>query len=107
MHTDSVGQTHSSLTHCGVKSYSTGLAWLTVLTPADPLTEKFQLQVTTDDYLLASTHTVNLVVTFANLCYPATLTQTLYVTLFHPCKATVINAAAISDMTFTMGGVQT
>jgi hypothetical protein len=107
MHTDTVGAAQSLPMLCGVKSYSTGLAWLTVLTPADPLTQNFELQVTTNDYTLANTYAVNLVVSFANASYTSTYTQTLSVKLLHPCTLTVLNAAAISAMTFTMGDAHT
>jgi hypothetical protein len=59
---------------CGVKKYSTGLAWLTVITPADPLTQNFLLQVTTNDYTKANIYSVSLVVTFVNASYPSTIT---------------------------------
>ena len=93
MHTDSVGMAHSNIMFCGVKNYSTGLTWLTVLTPADPLTQNFELQVTTNNYNLANTYSVSLLVKFANLDYPATLTQVLTVTLIHPCKTTMISTS--------------
>ena len=78
---------------CGVKSYSTGLTWLTVIAPSDPLTGHFELQVTTNDYTLANTHSVNIVVRFVNPSYLSTITQNLYVTLLHPCKSTVITTS--------------
>ena len=78
---------------CGIKSYSTGLTWLTVLAPSDPLTESFELQVTTNDYNLATTYSVNLEVTFADPNFPLTITQNLSVTLLHPCKTTVITTS--------------
>ena len=93
MNTDTVGVNLSSPMFCGVKSYSTGLAWLTVVTPADPLTQNFKLQVTTNNYALANTHSVSIVVTFANTNYPSTITQTLELTLLHPCKTTVITTS--------------
>ena len=66
MNTDTVGVAKTSPLMCGLKSYSTGLAWLTVVTPADPLTQNFKLQVTTNNYALANTYSVSIVVTFAN-----------------------------------------
>ena len=39
MNADSAGTLLPLL--CGIKTYSTGLAWLTVLAPANPLTEEF------------------------------------------------------------------
>ena len=93
MNTDTTGVAQSSLMFCGVKSYSTGLTWLSVLTPTNPLIENFELQVTTNDYALANTYTVSIVVTFANATYPSTITQNLSVTLLHPCKTTVITTS--------------
>ena len=93
MNTDTTGVAQSSPLFCGVKSYSTGLTWLTVLTPADPLTQNFKLQVTTNNYALANTHSVSIVVSFANTNYPSTIAQTLAVTLLHPCKTTVITTS--------------
>ena len=87
-----------------LKVYSTGLPWLTVLTPVDPLTENFQLQVTTNDYTLAGTYSVSILVAFANTAYPATLTQILSVTLLHPCKTTMISTTqTISNMVYVFG----
>ena len=92
MNTDTTGVAQSSPMLCGIKTYSTGLSWLTVLAPADPLTQNFQLRVTTNDYTLAGTYSVSIVVAFTNaVYYPATLTQTLSVTLLHPCKTTTIS----------------
>ncbi len=103
MHTDTVGAALSSPMVCGLKTYSTGFSWLTVLTPSDPLSQTFELQVNTNDYNLAKSYTVDLVVSFANSSYLSTITQTLYVKLLHPCASTVINQAIIPAMTFTMG----
>jgi hypothetical protein len=74
MNTDTVGVAKSSPMLCGVKKYSTGFTWLTVVTPADPLTQNYLLQVTTNDYTLANTYSVSLVVTFANSSYASTIT---------------------------------
>jgi hypothetical protein len=38
MHNDSVGQANTNNLSCGVKTYTTDKAWLTVLAPADPMT---------------------------------------------------------------------
>jgi hypothetical protein len=38
MHDDSVSASKSDPLFCGLKKYTTGLSWLTVLPPADPLT---------------------------------------------------------------------
>lgn len=78
---------------CGVKTYSTGLPWLSVLTPADPATQNFELQVYTNDPLLTGTYTVSLVINFADTKLLQTLTQTLEVTLLHPCIVTSITTA--------------
>ena len=67
MNTDSVGIAQSDPMICGIKSYSTGLPWLTVLVPTDPLTQNFELQVTTNDYNLTGITSVSLVVTFADV----------------------------------------
>ena len=64
-------------TFCGLKTYSTGLPWLTVLAPADPLTQDFQLQVSTNDFNLAGNHPVNITVAFANAGYSSKIIQTL------------------------------
>ena len=81
---------------CGSKQYSTGYNWLTVVVPADPATQNFKLQIATNDYTLASTYTVNLVVSFINSAYTATLTETFSLTLLHPCKITVITPSQLS-----------
>ena len=93
MNQDTEGIDKNNPMKCGIKSYSTGLTWLTVLAPSDPLTQNFMLQVTTNDYHLATTYSVNLVVTFANSAFPSTITQNLSVTLLHPCKTTVITTS--------------
>ena len=74
MNTDTTGVAQSSPMLCGIKTYSTGLSWLTVLAPADPLTQNFQLRVTTNDYTLAGTYSVSISVAFANTAYPSTIT---------------------------------
>ena len=104
MNADSAGQAAINPMKCGLKTYSTGLAWLSVLSPANPLTQNFQLQVTTNDYTLAETYSVNIVVAFANACFPATLAQTLSVTLLHPCKTTTISSAqTIPGLVYVFG----
>jgi hypothetical protein len=75
---------------CEVKTYSTGYSWLSVYQPTDPANENFELRVTTNDYNLATTHTVNLVVGFSRTDLTMTFTQTFDITLHHPCKTTVI-----------------
>jgi hypothetical protein len=103
MNSDTVGAALSSPMVCGLKAYSTGFSWLTVLSPADPLSQTFELQVNTNDFNLADTFKVDLLISFTNTSYTSTLTQTLYVKLLHPCTSTVIYPAVISAMTFTMG----
>jgi PKD repeat protein len=49
--------------------------------------------VTTNDYTLAGTHTVNLIVGFENIDFKMTLTETFTVVLLHPCKKTAIFTA--------------
>jgi hypothetical protein len=77
---------------CEVKTYSTGYSWLSVYQPADPANENFELRVTTNDYNVAGTHTVNLVVGFSRTDLTITWTQTFSVTLIHPCKTTVVTS---------------
>jgi hypothetical protein len=103
MNTDTVGAASNSPIICGVKSYSTGFSWLKIITPADPLSQTFELQVNTDNYNLADTLKVDLLISFTNANYASTLTQTLYVKLLHPCTSTVINPAVIPTLTFTIG----
>ena len=108
MNTDTTGVAQNSPMYCGVKSYSTGLTWLSVLTPTNPLIENFELQVTTNDYALANTYTVSIVVTFSNTNLPSTITQTLSVTLLHPCKTTVITTSqTISALFYVFGDLAT
>ncbi len=59
---------------CGLKKYSTALTWLSVKVPSNPLTEQFELQVTSNDYNLANTYSVSLDVTFENTDYPSKIT---------------------------------
>jgi PKD repeat protein len=105
MNADTIGTMFSNPMFCGVKTYATGFTWLTVLTPADPATQVFSLQVSTNDYLLTGSYTVNIVVTFANVLYTGTITQTITVNLLHPCKITLITTPqTISTITFPFGG---
>jgi hypothetical protein len=69
MNSDTVGVLKNSAIFCGLKKYSTGFTWLTVKEPTDPLVEKFELQVSTNDYALANTHLVSLDVSFVNPKY--------------------------------------
>ncbi len=78
---------------CEVKTYTTGYPWLSVYKPADPANENFELRVSTNDYNLAGTHPVNLVVGFSRSDLTMTLTQTFSVILHHPCKKTVITTS--------------
>jgi hypothetical protein len=59
-----MGEYYNSPMFCGVKKYETGFSWLTIVIPNDPSNEQFKLQVTTNDYKLANTYSVSLVVTF-------------------------------------------
>ena len=89
---------------CGIKSYSTGLPWLTVLVPTDPLTQNFELQVTTNDYNLTGITSVSLVVTFADVNLTQSITETLSVTLLHPSKTTIISSTqTIPNLLYTFG----
>jgi hypothetical protein len=76
MNTDTVGVIHNSPMFCGLKKYTTGLTWLTVKVPSNPSIENFELQVATNDYAFANTHSVSLIVSFENANYPSTTTQT-------------------------------
>jgi hypothetical protein len=91
MHKDSQGLAFANAMICEIKTYQTDKYWLSVLAPANPLTTNFQLQVTTNDYNLAGTHSVVVTIGFqrADLAH-ITLTQTISVTLIHPCKLTSI-----------------
>jgi len=105
MNEDNIGTMFTNPMQCGVKTYATDYAWLSVLTPADPATQQFQLQIATNDYTLATTYTVNLVINFANPLYLSTLTQTLSLTLLHPCKITLITTSqVINPITYPFGG---
>lgn len=70
MHKDSVATAKGNNMLCEVKTYTTDQPWLTVLTPANPATQQFQLQVTTNDYTLANTYSVNLTVGFSRADLP-------------------------------------
>jgi hypothetical protein len=95
MHQDSAGITQNNNMVCEVKTYSTGLPWLSVYQPADPLTQNFELRVTTNDYTLAGTHAVSLVVGFARSDLTMTLTQTFNVILISPCAETIVTSAEV------------
>jgi len=41
MNSDSAGDAASNAMLCGTKEYATGKTWLSVTTPADPLTQQF------------------------------------------------------------------
>jgi len=74
MNSDSTGVDAGDPLICGAKKYSTGKTWLTVTTPADPVTQQFKLVISTNDYSIASTYTINLVVSFVNDKWTGTLT---------------------------------
>jgi len=81
-------------TYCGLKKYTVGAtwsSWLSVLAPADP-SSPFELQVTTNDPTKAGTYNVSVVIGFVNAGFTNTITQTISVTLLHPCKLTVITS---------------
>ena len=104
MNTDSVSTAKTNQMFCGLKTYSTGLAWLSVMTPADPVNQNFELQISTNDPVLAGTYTVSLVIAFADVTLTPTLTQLLTVNLLHPCKITLITTSqAIGPITFPFG----
>jgi hypothetical protein len=92
MHQDTKGISFSNNMICEVKTYSTGLPWLSVYTPANPLTQNLELRVTTNDKLLAGTYTVSLLVGFARTDLTMTLTETFSVTLITPCAETVVSS---------------
>jgi len=56
MHSDSASSAANNPMFCGTKAYATDQTWLTVTTPADPVTQQFQLNVGTNDYTLAATY---------------------------------------------------
>lgn len=74
MNTDSASVDTGNSLVCGAKKYSTGRTWLTITTPADPVTQQFRLMIATNDYSIASTHTISLVVSFVNEYWTGTLT---------------------------------
>jgi hypothetical protein len=47
-----------------------------------------------------------MVVKFSNSNYPATITETLTVTLLHPCELTILNPLVIPAMMFMIGSAQ-
>ena len=104
MHQDSAGIAAPNDMLCEIKTYTTDQPWLTVLAPADPLTGNFELQVTTNDYLLAGTYTVNLVIGFQRVDLTQTTTQQISVELIHPCKQTLLTTPqTIDDMSYMFG----
>lgn len=74
MNTDSAGVAAGNPMVCGAKKYSTGKPWLSVTTPANPATQEFQIVIATNDYSLASTHKINLDVSFFEVNWTGTLT---------------------------------
>jgi hypothetical protein len=105
MNSDNIGTIFTNPIFCGAKKYATGYGWLTAVAPADPATQEFSLQIATNDYTLATTYTINLVVSFVNPLYLGTLTQTLSLTLLHPCKLTLITTSqVINPITYPFGG---
>ena len=104
MNQDSVGISQTNDMICEFKTYATDKTWLTVLPPADPLTGSFQLQVTTNDYLLAGTYMVNMVVGFVTPAFTQTITETFTVTLLHPCKTTLLTTSqTVGPLSYTFG----
>lgn len=106
MHQDSAGILLGNDSYCGVKKYTVGATWpwLSVKTPADPATQPFELQVTTTSYALANTYTVSIVVGFVTAGYPTTITQTVSITLIHPCVVTtIIPSPALVTMDYMCG----
>jgi len=74
MNTDTAGVTADNPLVCGAKKYLTNKPWLSVTTPADPATQEFQLVIASNDYSIASTYTINLVVGFVDVRWSGTLT---------------------------------
>jgi hypothetical protein len=103
LETDSAGIALADPMKCGAKTFTSNLAWVSVLIPADPTTTQLQLQVSTNDYLLAGTQTLSLVVAFANTAYTGTLTETVVINMISPCTQTIITAQPISDINFPFG----
>jgi hypothetical protein len=109
MHKDSIGISKANAMICEIKTYTTDTTtypWLSVLPPTDPLTTNFQLRVTTNDYNLAGSYAdVDITIGFAraDLAH-ISLTQTLTVTLIHPCKLTTITTSqTITDIVHMFG----
>ncbi len=59
--------------------------------------------MTTNDYALVNTYSVNIVVSFVNTSYTSTIIQNLSVKLLHPCTSTEINPPIIPAMIFLIG----
>jgi hypothetical protein len=99
MHTDT--NNGGNLLKCGPKVYTLNQPWASLVMPADPVTTQIQLQINTNDALLAGSQTVTLTVKFQNPLFTATLDDTVTVTLLHPCKVTTITSSqTIPDITY-------
>ena len=75
MHTDTISIGANVADFCGIKTYTSDQPWLTILTPANPLTEDFQIQVATNDFSLTGKKPANIVIGFQNTDYTQTITS--------------------------------
>jgi hypothetical protein len=92
MNTDSAGDTAANAMKCGAKRYTTNYSWATVLAPTDPLTQPFQLQINTNQFV-GFTVPVTITIGFVNCAYTAQITQLVTVSFLHPCKQTSITSS--------------
>ena len=67
--------------------------------------DPWTISVTTTSLADIKTHTVTLKTTLVNYPTVTAVSLTFSLEIMHPCVLTVINAAAISAMTFTIGDV--
>ena len=103
MHTDTAGVLAANPLLCGVKTYTTNQTWATVVAPANPLTQPFQLQINTNQFVSASV-SLTITIKFANTAYTSTITKSVIATFVHPCKQTVITTSqTIPTLTLTFG----
>ena len=106
--TDSVAKTYLNDSICGPLQYTIveGYSFVSLIPSVsgnniDPWT----ISVTTTSLADIKTHTVTLKTTLVNYPTVTAVSLTFSLEIMHPCVLTVINAAAISAMTFTIGDV--
>lgn len=89
---------------CGVNTFVTNFTWATVLVPANPATQSYELSVNTNDVLLAGSHVVVITIGYTDPLYTQTSTVSISVTINHPCILTVISSSqTISDIYYLLG----